>query len=49
MASVGFPREAELMLKGPAVPRLSHILMSVQKIQNSRGWMREMDGSHLSA
>jgi hypothetical protein len=49
VASAGFPREEELMLKGAAIPRLSHILRSVQKIQHSRGWMREMDGARLSA
>jgi hypothetical protein len=49
VASAGFPREAELMLKGAAVPRMSHILKSVQKSQHSRGWMREMDGAHISA
>ncbi len=31
VANAGFPREAEKMLKGAAVPRLSHILKSVQK------------------
>jgi hypothetical protein len=36
-ASAGFPREAELMLKGAAVPRLSHILRSVQKSEHSKG------------
>ena len=49
VASAGFPREAWLMLKGAAVPHLSHILKSMQKSQHSRGWMREMDGAHLSA
>jgi hypothetical protein len=49
VASAGFPREAEIMLKGAAVPRLSHILRSVQKNHHSRGWMRDMDGAHLSA
>ncbi len=29
VASAGFPREAELMLKGAAVPRLSHIHRSI--------------------
>ena len=29
VASAGFPRKVELMLKGAAVPRLSHILRSV--------------------
>ena len=29
VAEAGFPREAEQMLKGAAVPRLSHILRSV--------------------
>ena len=47
VASAGFPREAKLMVKGVAVPRLSHILMSVRKNQPSRGW-REMDGAHMS-
>ena len=37
VASAGFPKEAELMPKGTAVPRLSHILRSVQKNQHSRG------------
>ena len=36
------------MMKGAAVPRLSHILRKVQKSQHSRGWMREMDEAHLS-
>ena len=49
VASAGFPQEAELMLKGAAVSRLSYILRSVQKNQHSRGWMREMDGAHISA
>ena len=49
MASSGFPREAELMIKGTAVPRMSQILRSVQMSQHSRGWMREMGGAHLSA
>jgi hypothetical protein len=49
VASAGYPREAELMLKGAAVPRLSHILRSIQKDQHSRGWMRDMDEAHLSA
>jgi hypothetical protein len=48
VASAGFPREAELMLKGAADPRMSHILRSVQRSQHSRGWMQEMDGAHLS-
>ena len=37
------------MLKGAAVPRLSHILRSVHKNQHSIGWLKEMDGAHLSA
>ncbi len=37
------------MPKGAAVPRLSHILKSVQKSHHSRGWMRENDNAHLSA
>jgi hypothetical protein len=40
VASAGFPREAVLMLKGTAFPRLSHTLKSAQKNQHSRGWMR---------
>ncbi len=49
VAAAGFPREVEQMLKGAAVPRLNHILKSVQKNNNSVGWMKEMDGAHLSA
>ena len=49
VANAGFPREAEHMLKGAAVPRLSHILKSVQKNNHSAGWMAEMDEAHLSA
>ena len=37
------------MLKGAAIPRLSHIFRSVQKNQHSLGWMREMDGAHIFA
>ena len=48
VAAAGFPREAEEMRKGAAVPRLSHILRCMQKSQHSKGWMKEMDGSHLS-
>jgi hypothetical protein len=49
VASAEFLREAELMLKGTAFPRLSDILRSVQKNQHSsRRWMRDMDGAHLS-
>jgi hypothetical protein len=48
VANAGFPREAEQMLKGAAVPRLSHILKSVQKNTNSAGWMAEMANAHLS-
>ncbi len=49
VAAAGFPREAEQMLKGDAVPRLSHILKSVQKNSHTAGWMAGMDGAHLSA
>jgi len=49
VAAAGFPREAEDMLKGAAVPRLSHIPKSVQKNKHTVGWMTQMDGSHLSA
>ncbi len=49
VANAGFPREAEQMLKGAAVPRLSHILKSVQKSSQAAGWMADMDGAHLSA
>ena len=37
------------MLKGADIPRLSHILISVQKNNQSLGWMTEMDGARLSA
>ena len=37
------------MLKGAAVPRLSHIRISVQRNKRTIGWMTEMDGAHLSA
>ncbi len=49
VAATGFPREAEHMLKVAAIPRLSHILISVQKGKHTVGWMTEMDGAHLSA
>ena len=39
VAAARFPREAEHMLKGFAVPCLSHILRSVQKNNYSLGWM----------
>jgi hypothetical protein len=37
------------MLKERGIPRLSHILRSARENQHSLGWMREMDGAHLSA
>ena len=37
------------MLKGAAVPRLSHIMRSIQKNKRLCGWMRDMDSAHLSA
>ena len=37
------------MLKGAAMPRLSHILKSVQKNNHTAGWIAEIDGAHLSA
>jgi hypothetical protein len=44
VAAAGFPREAEQMLKGAVVPRLSHILKSVQKNNNSVCGMNAGDG-----
>ena len=49
VAAAGFPWEAEQMLKGAALPRLSHIFKSVQKNNHTTEWMAEMDGAHLSA
>ena len=43
-----FPREAEQMLKGTAMPRLSNILRYVQKNNHTAVWMTEMDGAQLS-
>ncbi len=37
------------MLKGAAIPRLSHILRSVQKSEHTVGWMRGMDNAPLSS
>jgi hypothetical protein len=48
VAAAGFPREADQMLKGAAVPHLSYILKSVQKNHMSVGWMKDMDEAHLS-
>ena len=36
------------MLKGAAIPRLSHILKSIQKNANSKGWIKTMNEEHLS-
>ena len=36
------------MLKGAAIPRLSHIIKSIEKNANSKGWMKTMDEEHLS-
>ena len=49
VAAAGFPREAEHLLKRATVPRLSHILKSVQKSHLSVEWMRAMDQANLSA
>jgi hypothetical protein len=48
VSAARFPREAEHMLKGAAIPRLSHILVSVQKGKHIVGWMTEIYGAHLS-
>ena len=49
VAAARFSREADQMLKGVAIPRLSHILISVQKGKHTMGWMTEINGAHLSA
>ena len=36
------------MLKGAAIPRLSHILKSIRKNENTTGWMKTMDKDRLS-
>ena len=45
--AAGFPRKAEQRIKGAAMPRLSHIMKSMQKNNHTVGWMAEMDGAHL--
>jgi len=45
VAAAGYPREAEHMLKEAVVSRLSHILRSVQKNQNSIGWMPSLSAT----
>jgi hypothetical protein len=47
VAAAGFPREAEHMRTGAAVPRLSHLLRSVKMNHATMGWMREMDSAYL--
>ena len=49
VAAAGFSREAEHILKGAAIPPLSHILRFVQKKTHTVGWMTEMDEAHMSA
>jgi len=49
VAAIGFPREAGNMMRGAALPRLSHILRSVQKNKHTVGWMTKMNGTHLLA
>jgi len=44
----GFERKELDMLKGAAIPRLSHILKAIQKNENTTGWMKTMDEDHLS-
>ena len=44
----GFKREAIDMLKGAAIPRVSHIIKSIQKNENTTGWMKTMDEDHVS-
>jgi len=36
------------MMKGAVAPRLSHIRKSIQKIENTMGWMNTMEEDHLS-
>jgi hypothetical protein len=49
VAAARFPREAEPMIKRVTIPRLQHILRSVQNNNHAVGWMTEMDRAHLSA
>ncbi len=48
VAEAGYPREATAMLTGTAVPRLTHILKSIQKNPDTVEWIRDMDSAHLS-
>jgi hypothetical protein len=43
-----FQREVIDSLKGTAIRRLSHILKSIQKNENTMGWMKTIDEDHLS-
>jgi hypothetical protein len=48
VANAGFKREVVDILKAVAIPRLSHILKSIQKNENTTGWMKSIDEDHLS-
>ncbi len=48
VAKVGFSREAHKILTGSTVPRLTHILKSVPKVESSIEWMKTVDDAHLS-
>ena len=48
VADAGFQREAIDVVKGGAIPRLSHILKSIQKNDNTTGWVKMMDEDHIS-
>ena len=48
VAYAEFQREAIDMLNGATIPRLSHILKSILKNANSKGWMKTIDKKHMS-
>ena len=43
VGDAGLNREAIDMVKGAAIPRLSHILKSIQKNEKTTGWMKTME------
>ena len=47
VAKVRYSREADKMLTGSAIPRLTHVLKSVPNDASSSGRMETVDDAHL--
>jgi hypothetical protein len=47
-ATAGYSREATTMLSGSTAPRMTHILKSIPKTEDTSAWMIATDEAHIS-